>query len=110
RGEASPRPGSHRRGAQPLARRRSASPLLPPHAGRSARRARRSATTRAPRRHGARQAAAPHDQMTVRLYGALVALLLPSGFNDAFADELLSVYAEVDREARLPARRRAARL
>jgi len=41
--------------------------------------------------------------MTIRVYRALVALLLPSGFNDAFADELLSVYAEVDREARLRA-------
>jgi hypothetical protein len=39
--------------------------------------------------------------MTIRVYRALVALLLPSGFNDAFADELLSVYAEVDRGARL---------
>ncbi|HWJ12301.1 MAG TPA: hypothetical protein VNS10_01090, partial [Gemmatimonadaceae bacterium] len=41
--------------------------------------------------------------MTIRVYRALVALLLPSGFNDAFADELLSVYAEVDRGARLRA-------
>ena len=39
--------------------------------------------------------------MTVRLYRALVALLLPSGFNDAFSDDLVSVYAELDREARL---------
>jgi len=46
--------------------------------------------------------------MTVRLYRALVALLLPSGFNDAFAEELVSVYAELDREARLRGGGRAA--
>jgi len=39
--------------------------------------------------------------MTVRFYRALVALLLPAGFNDAFAEELVSVFAELDREARL---------
>ena len=38
--------------------------------------------------------------MTVRVYRALVLLLLPSGFNDAFAEELVSVYADLDREAR----------
>ena len=43
--------------------------------------------------------------MTVRVYRALVALLLPSGFNDAFAEELASVYAELDREARTRAGR-----
>jgi predicted permease len=38
--------------------------------------------------------------MTLRVYRALVALLLPVGFNDAFADELVSVFAELDRAAR----------
>ncbi len=38
--------------------------------------------------------------MTIRLYRALVALLLPQGFNDAFGEELVFVYAELDREAR----------
>jgi putative ABC transport system permease protein len=38
--------------------------------------------------------------MTVRVYRALVLLLLPTGFNDAFAEELVSVYADLDRAAR----------
>jgi predicted permease len=37
---------------------------------------------------------------TVRAYHALLAAMLPAGFNDAFAEELLAVYAEVDRAAR----------
>jgi len=37
--------------------------------------------------------------MTVRVYRALVALMLPVGFNDAFAGELVSVYAELDRDS-----------
>ena len=36
----------------------------------------------------------------VRVYRALLRLLLPSGFTDAFAAELTSVFAELDREAR----------
>ena len=43
--------------------------------------------------------------MTVRVYRALIGLLLPSGFNDAFAEELVSVYVELDREARARAGR-----
>jgi len=37
--------------------------------------------------------------MTVRVYRALVWLLLPTGFNDAFADELVAVYTDLDRAA-----------
>ena len=37
---------------------------------------------------------------TVRAYHTLLATLLPAGFNDAFAEELLAVYAEVDHSAR----------
>src|SRR3954470_16685725 len=36
----------------------------------------------------------------VRVYRALLRLLLPSGFTDAFASELTSVFAELDRDAR----------
>jgi predicted permease len=36
----------------------------------------------------------------VRAYRALLRLLLPSGFTDAFAAELVSVFAELDRETR----------
>jgi predicted permease len=37
---------------------------------------------------------------TVRAYHALLAALLPAGFNDAFAEDLLAVYVDVDRSAR----------
>ena len=37
---------------------------------------------------------------TVRAYHALLAALLPAGFTDAFAEDLLAVYAQVDRAAR----------
>jgi predicted permease len=37
---------------------------------------------------------------TVRAYHALLRALLPAGFNDAFAEDLLAVYAEVDHSAR----------
>jgi hypothetical protein len=38
--------------------------------------------------------------VTVRVYRALLILLLPTGFNDAFADDMLSVFVELDRETR----------
>ena len=37
---------------------------------------------------------------TVRVYRALLILLLPTGFNDAFADDMLAVFVELDRETR----------
>ena len=37
---------------------------------------------------------------TVRIYRALLILLLPTGFNDAFADDMLAVFVELDRETR----------
>src|SRR5215475_10767019 len=36
--------------------------------------------------------------MTVRVYRALLALLLPSRFHDAFADDMTAVFAELARE------------
>lgn len=38
---------------------------------------------------------------TARVYRALLVLLLPDAFNDAFSDELLAVFVELDRGARL---------
>ncbi|HXT15311.1 MAG TPA: ABC transporter permease [Gemmatimonadaceae bacterium] len=46
--------------------------------------------------------------MTVRVYRALLVLLLPSSFHDAFGSELLAVYTEIDRAVRARAGRRAA--
>jgi putative ABC transport system permease protein len=37
---------------------------------------------------------------TVRVYRALLLLLLPSGFNDAFADDMLDLFREMDRATR----------
>jgi putative ABC transport system permease protein len=37
---------------------------------------------------------------TVRAYRALLVVLLPTGFNDAFADDMLDVFVELDRATR----------
>jgi putative ABC transport system permease protein len=43
---------------------------------------------------------ANRSPLTVRVYRALLVLLLPSGFNDAFAEDMLALYCELDRLAR----------
>jgi len=43
---------------------------------------------------------APRSPLTVRVYRALLVLLLPAGFNDAFADDMLALFCELDRVAR----------
>jgi putative ABC transport system permease protein len=44
---------------------------------------------------------APRSPLTVRVYRALLVLLLPAGFNDAFADDMLALFCELDRVARI---------
>src|SRR5215211_9122090 len=81
-------------------RRRRATSLLPTDADGAPSGARRSPSPRATGRDGARQATHPRTPRaetsdavnsaqsppTVRIYRALMVLLLPSGFNDAFAE------------------------
>ncbi|MEP6493917.1 MAG: ABC transporter permease [bacterium] len=48
------------------------------------------------------------ETMTLRVYRALIVLLLPSGFTDAFAGDMLAVFAELEANARAARRTRAA--